>query len=122
RRRSADDSPALRELLAAILEQSLAFDVIAQASDGRQAIQLAASHLPDLVIIDIAMPGMSGLDAIPEISKRSPRSKIVVLSGMDPDAMSAKALARGADGFVPKGLRAEDLVDRISGAYEAAIA
>jgi diguanylate cyclase (GGDEF)-like protein len=116
----ADDTLAVRRLLTKVLSDSRLFEVVGEASDGRQAVELAASRHPDLVLIDLAMPIMGGLDAIPEISRRSPRSKIVVLSGLDPERMGRRALERGADAFVAKGLRPQQLLSSIIEAYQNA--
>ena len=81
---------AVRRLLMKVLSDSPLFEVVGEASDGRQAVELAAARQPDLVLIDVAMPIMGGLDAIPEITRRSPQSKIVVLSGLDAQRMGRR--------------------------------
>ena len=116
----ADDTFAMRRLLKEVLSGSALFEVVGEASDGRQAVELAAARHPDLVLIDLAMPIMGGLDAIPEITRRSPQSKIVVLSGLDAERMGRRALERGADAFIAKGLRPQQLLDSIIDAYTTA--
>jgi diguanylate cyclase (GGDEF)-like protein len=118
----ADDTLAVRRLLMKVLSDSPLFEVVGEASDGRQAVELAAARHPDLVLIDLAMPIMGGLDAIPEITRRSPQSKIVVLSGLDAQRMGRRALERGADAFITKGLRPQQLLSSIIDAYQSALA
>ena len=117
----ADDTVAVRRLLMKVLSDSPLFEVVGEASDGRQAVELAAARQPDLVLIDLAMPIMGGLDAIPEIARRSPQSKIVVLSGLDAQRMGRRALERGADAFIEKGLRPQQLLSSIIAAYQTGV-
>lgn len=78
-------------------------------------MSIAATKMPDAIVLDLAMPVKDGLQAIPEIRKRSPGTKILVLSGFDADQMSHEALARGAHAYIEKGgdldALAEALVD-----------
>ena len=98
-----DDAANLRELLTLLLEVEDDFEVVGTAADGRQAIDAALALKPDVVLLDLAMPVMDGLQAIPHILARSPRSRIVVVSASDASVMEARALAAGANAFVAKG-------------------
>jgi signal transduction histidine kinase len=98
-----DDTPDLRDLLTMALERTGEFEVVAQAENGRQAIDSAAAHDPDLVLLDIAMPVMDGLEALPLIRRACPEAIVVMLSGFGASEMTTKALAGGADGYLQKG-------------------
>lgn len=97
-----DDTADLRQLLRLALERG-GFEVVAEAGDGRAGIETVREHRPDLVIIDLAMPVMDGIEALPTLRKLVPEAKIVVLSGFGAQQMSARAVAAGADGYVQKG-------------------
>ena len=101
-----DDTAEIRRLLRMTLEFDGRFFVVEEAGDGAAAVRMAGEHHPDAVILDLAMPVMDGLQAIPKIKERSPETKILVLSGFDSRQMSGEALARGADAYIEKG---EDL-------------
>ncbi|GAA5155446.1 hypothetical protein GCM10023340_40730 [Nocardioides marinquilinus] len=97
-----DDTADLRDLLRLALTRG-GFDVVGEAGDGREGIEVVARHQPDVVLLDLAMPVMDGIEALPRIRARCPGATIVVLSGFGAQQMSARALAAGADGYVQKG-------------------
>jgi DNA-binding NarL/FixJ family response regulator len=98
-----DDVPELRELIRFGIEDDPAFTVVGEAGDGRTALEGIAETRPAAVLLDLSMPDMNGLEAIPEIRSRVPEIAIVVLSGFSADRMGDSALDRGADGYVEKG-------------------
>jgi signal transduction histidine kinase len=98
-----DDTPDLRDLLTMALERTGEFEVVAHAENGRVAVDSAASYAPDLVLLDIAMPVMDGLEALPLVRGACPDAIVVMLSGFGASEMTAKALAGGADGYIQKG-------------------
>lgn len=98
----ADDTPDIRLLLRSSLGLNDAFEVVAEASDGVESIREAARHRPDVVILDLAMPLMDGLEAIPAIRRRSPATRIVVLSVFPSERMAAPVLEAGADAYLEK--------------------
>jgi DNA-binding NarL/FixJ family response regulator len=98
-----DDVPELRELIRYGMEEDPGFQVVGEAGDGRAAIDGIAQIRPAAVLLDLSMPDMDGLEAIPEIRKAAPNVAIIVLSGFSADRMSARARERGADGYVEKG-------------------
>ncbi len=98
-----DDTPDLRDLLTMALERTGEFRVVAHAENGREAIDAARSHDPDLVLLDIAMPVMDGLEALPQVRDACPQAIVVMLSGFGASEMTSKALAGGADGYIQKG-------------------
>jgi PAS domain S-box-containing protein len=98
----ADDAPDLRLLLRRHMRRVPALEVVAEASDGRQAVDLATEHRPDVVVLDLGMPRVDGLQAASEIRELLPEARIIVLSGYPAEAMRAPALAAGADEYVEK--------------------
>ncbi|MGH2757676.1 MAG: ATP-binding response regulator [Actinomycetota bacterium] len=106
----ADDTPEIRLLLRMALELEGGFEVVAEAADGAQATNLADDHRPDAVILDLAMPVMDGLEAIPAIRRAAPDAKILVLSGFTSDQMEREALAVGADAYLEKGVPPHEIV------------
>jgi YesN/AraC family two-component response regulator len=84
-------------------------EVVGEATNGSEAVELAAAEQPDAVILDLAMPVMDGLQAIPLIKEASPDTKIVVLSGFDADRMAVRALKLGADTYLQKGVALGDI-------------
>jgi DNA-binding NarL/FixJ family response regulator len=108
-----DDTVEIRQLLRMALELDGRFNVIDEAGDGASAIKLAGEKQPDAVVLDLAMPVMDGLQAIPEIRREAPAAKILVLSGFDTRQMSSEALSRGADAYVEKGGDLQDLASKL---------
>nr|MDQ3756803.1 response regulator [Actinomycetota bacterium] len=110
----ADDTADIRALLRIVLSRyDDEFEVVAEASDGSEAIAMAKAHDPDLVVLDLAMPVMDGLEAIPEVRAAAPDCKIVVLSGFNADQMAAEAIDVGADAYLEKGTPPRRLVDEL---------
>ena len=109
----ADDTADIRMLLRASLEIDGRFEVVAEAEDGREAIDMAVEHLPDVVVLDLAMPVMDGLQAIGPITEGSPDSKIVILSGFDATEMAEEALGRGAHAYLEKGVSGPQMIDTL---------
>ncbi len=110
-----DDYDDVRMLLRIKLEQHGGYEVVGEAENGEEAVALAASLRPDLVLLDLAMPQMDGLQALPLIRKAVDGTRIIVLSGFDHGLMEAQALAAGADRYVEKGLGLRDLLEVVSG-------
>jgi len=107
-----DDTPDLRDLLRMALESG-GFDVVAEAGDGAQAIEVAREYLPDVILLDLAMPVMDGLEALPTLRELCPDAKIVVLSGFGAAQMTRRALAAGADGYLQKGVPLRTILDYV---------
>lgn len=110
-----DDALDIRMLVRMGLERDGRFVVIAEADNGREAIDHAREHQPDVVVLDIAMPVMDGLEALPEIREAAPSSRVVMLSGFTSESMRVGATDQGADAYIEKGTPlpriAEVLVD-----------
>ena len=99
----ADDTAEYRLLLRIILQQDGRFDVVGEAADGEEAVRMTAELCPDVLVLDLAMPVMDGLQAIPEVRAASPETAIVVLSGFARGQLDRVAIARGATAYVEKG-------------------
>jgi two-component system, NarL family, response regulator NreC len=114
----ADDHSMIRKGLLMQLQQNDQFEVVAQASDGRQAVQLAESENPDVVIMDIVMPGLSGIEATAQIVKKNPRTGVVIFSMHADDTYLSRALAAGARGYLLKDGEDVDLARAVEAAAE----
>jgi DNA-binding NarL/FixJ family response regulator len=106
-----DDIPELRELIKYGMEEDPGFEVVGEAGDGKSAIEGIAKTRPAAVLLDLSMPDMDGLQAIPQIREGDPDVAIIVLSGFSADRMSGHVLERGADGYIEKGTPIQELRD-----------
>ena len=98
----AEDHTILREGLRALLSADPKFEIIGEAADGRQAVRSVEKLAPDLVMMDLSMPRMTGMDAIREIKKRHPDTKIIVLTVHKTEEYLRTTLQAGADAYVLK--------------------
>jgi DNA-binding NarL/FixJ family response regulator len=98
-----DGTPDFRMLMRGVLERTGDFVVVGEAGDGREAIDLAGVTDPDVVLLDIAMPTMGGLESLPVLRELCPAAALVMLSGVSPSRMRLQADALGADGYLEKG-------------------
>ena len=105
-----DDVVDLRLLLRIVLSHSGDLEVVGEAGDGSDAVAQAAALQPDLVLLDIAMPVMDGLSALPRIREAAPSAKVVMLSAFQERALGAESLRLGAAGYLEKGLAPDKLV------------
>jgi len=105
-----DDAANLRELLTLLLETEDDFEVVGTAADGEQALEAATRLQPDIVLLDLAMPRMDGLQALPELRSRLPEARIVIFSGFDQGGLVEEALKIGADAYLEKGASVTSLV------------
>ncbi|POF34807.1 response regulator [Roseibium marinum] len=110
----ADDHPIVREGYLRLLERQPGLAVIAQASNGEAALAAFADHAPDIVLMDLSMPGAGGLVAVEAILARDPRARIIVVSMHQGAVFAQKAIAAGARGFVSKSSPPEELVGAIA--------
>jgi len=106
----AEDHTILREGLRALLSADPAFEIIGEAPDGREAVRCVEKLEPDLLLMDLSMPRMSGMDAIREIKKRYPEIKIIALTVHKTEEYLLTTLQAGADGYVLKDATHEELV------------
>ena len=107
-----DDVTDLRFVVRLALQRSGRFDVVAEADNGHDAIEVAAAHQPDLVLLDLYMPRMDGLEALPRIRAAAPGAKVVVFSGMA-DIFAPAAVAAGAAGVIVKGAPSSQLIRQL---------
>jgi DNA-binding NarL/FixJ family response regulator len=105
-----DDQAMIRAALRSFLQQSQRFEVVGSSGDARTAIEEIAVTRPNVVVLDITMPGLSGLDAIPAIRKRSPRSRIVMLTHHESESFVEQAMRSGAEGYLSKDSDPSELV------------
>ena len=96
-----DDHPLTRDALAALLAQQ-GFEVVGEAADGEEALRAARKHDPDVVLLDLTMPGMDGLTALPKIREEAPGSEVVVLTASDTEENLLAAIRAGAAGYLLK--------------------
>ena len=108
-----DDDPLVRSALALILGGERDIEVVGEASDGREGVQLAAPLHPDVVLMDIRMPRLDGLGATRELHERPDPPRVIVLTTFDADEHVVEALASGADGFLLKDTPPPQIVDAI---------
>lgn len=109
----ADDQPLVRRGLALILSPDPAFEVVAEAEDGEQAVALAHRFRPDVVVMDIRMPVLDGVQATEQLAAALPDCRVLALSTFDMDEYVVGALRAGAYGFLPKDISPEELVAAI---------
>jgi len=114
-----DDHTVLRDTLKLLLATHPEVEVVGEASDGRQAIDLAEKIKPDVILMDTAMPGLNGIEATETIHRRLPRTKILMLSGYGYEDRVAAALRAGASGYVLKSASAEELLNAIVEVYRS---
>jgi DNA-binding NarL/FixJ family response regulator len=107
-----DDHEVVRTGLASLLVET-DIEIIAEAATGRQAVALAKQHQPDVVLLDIRMPDMDGLDALEQIHRESPEVKVVILSTYDNPTYIARAVALGASDYVLKGAGRKEILATI---------
>jgi DNA-binding NarL/FixJ family response regulator len=98
----AEDHTILREGLRALLASNPNLEIVAEARDGQEAIRAVEKHRPDLMLMDLSMPRMNGLEALAEIKKQHPETKVVVLTVHKTEEYVLAALERGANGYVLK--------------------
>jgi two-component system, NarL family, response regulator NreC len=106
----ADDHTLFRQGLRRVLEEQAGWQVVAEASDGAEAVRLVLKHEPHLVILDIAMPRLNGVEATRQIARRVPDVRVLVVSMYSDDLYVTQALQAGAHGFVLKDSADADLV------------
>jgi DNA-binding NarL/FixJ family response regulator len=108
-----DDNVAMRTMLSAIVELIPDTHVIGEAVNGELAISEASRLQPDVILLDLAMPVLSGLDALPKLRQSATAAQIIVLSGFSSETVADQVLALGADGYLEKGADLETLIDAI---------
>ncbi len=106
----ADDHALLRQALRMMLESQEGLEVVGEATNGRDAVDSAEQLMPDVVLMDMVMPGLNGIDATRQILKRSPSTKVLILTAYLEDERLLQALRAGASGYVVKNSDMEELL------------
>ena len=114
---SVDDHPLLREGIAMLIENQPDMELVAQAATGREAIQQFREHRPDVTLMDLRLPDMSGIDALITIRTESPDACVVMLTTYEGDVEIQRALQAGARGYLLKTTPAKELVEVIRQTY-----
>lgn len=110
----ADDHALVRAGIRLLLEKTKGIEVVGEASDGRKAIELILAHRPDVVLMDVAMPGMTGLEAVSRITRDYPEVKVILLSGHANEEYVLQALHSGASGYMLKDAATAELETAIN--------
>ena len=110
---SVDDHPMLREGIAAVLASEDDMILVAEASNGREAVDQFRAHHPDVTLMDVQMPEVNGIDAILKIREEFPDARIIVLTTYGGDAQAARAFKAGASGYLLKNMVRKELIDTI---------
>lgn len=108
-----DDHKLFREGVKRILDFESSFEVVAEGDDGSSAAQIIEQYMPDVVLMDINMPSMNGVEATAEITKRFPEMKVIILSIHDDENYVTHALKTGAQGYLLKEMDSDALIDAI---------
>jgi len=108
-----DDNSSVRTLLGVIVDTSPGLRVTGEAADGNEAIIQATQLQPDVIMLDLAMPNLSGLEALPELRRVAPGAQIVVFSGFAAASVAEQAIALGAVSYLEKGASPETIVATI---------
>jgi DNA-binding NarL/FixJ family response regulator len=115
-----DDTPDLRDLLRMALQRRGDFQVVAEAENGREAIEVVHAQQPELVLLDIAMPVMDGMQALPLIREAAPQAVVVMISGYPFATAGQGAIDAGAHGYLEKSDLVRSLIPRLERILESA--
>ena len=113
----AEDHVVVRESIRQLLEREAGFEVIGEASDGEEAVDMARRLKPDVVIMDISMPNLSGIEATRQIKALYPSIAVLILSAYDDDQFVFSLLEAGAAGYLLKSVRGHELIDAVRAVY-----
>lgn len=115
----ADDSVPYREMLRMLFHLEPRFAVVGEADDGIGAVEMVKKHHPDVVLLDVAMPRMDGLQALAAIKASGVSPKVVMLSAFGAPEVHSRALEAGADAYLEKGASLEEIIETIVGVCRA---
>lgn len=110
---TVDDHPLLREGIAAVLANEQDMVLVAEASNGHEAVEQFRTHQPDVTLMDVQMPEVNGIDAIVKIREEFPAARIIVLTTYTGDAQAVRAFKAGASGYLLKSMVRKELIDTI---------
>lgn len=109
-----DDNDMMRTLLRAILRSDNQFEVVGEARNGIAAIEMNQRYKPDIICLDVVMPEMDGLEALREIKKERPETRVVIITGTPSAGNVQEAMNLGANGFIIKPFNAAKILDTLS--------
>jgi DNA-binding NarL/FixJ family response regulator len=112
-----DDHTILRQGIKALLDNQEGIEVVGEAKDGREALKIIEETLPDVILMDIAMPGLNGLEATRRIKKKFPKTKVLVLTMYTNEEYIFQILNAGANGYLVKETAFQDLISAIKAVY-----
>jgi DNA-binding NarL/FixJ family response regulator len=115
---TVDDHPLFREGVSSLVEPEPDMTIVAEASSGRDAIEMFRKHRPDITLMDLRMPDMNGIEAMTRIIAEFADARIIVLTTYSGDVQIVRALKAGAQGYLLKGLLRKDLLDTIRAVYK----
>lgn len=115
---TVDDHPLFREGVSSLVEPEPDMTIIAEASSGREAIEMFRKHRPDVTLMDLRMPDMNGIEAMTRIFAEFADARIIVLTTYSGDVQIVRALKAGAQGYLLKGLLRKELLDTIRAVYK----
>ena len=113
-----DDDPALREMLRSVVELRPSLRTVGEAGDGNEAVAEAARLQPDVILLDLAMPGRTGLESLPELRRVAPGAQIIVFSGFSMASVAEEAVGLGAVLYLTKGADPDAINDAIEQAVK----
>ena len=109
----ADDHESFRDGITELFQKENDIELVGQANDGQQAVKMAKELLPDIVIMDITMPNLNGIEATKQITEKLTQTKVLVLSATQDPHLAGKVLKAGAKGYVPKAAIYNELINAI---------
>jgi DNA-binding NarL/FixJ family response regulator len=109
----ADDNDGVRELLRVLIELDGRLQLVGEAADGRQTLSVVASERPDVLLLDLGMPALDGLQVLADLSRTHPEVRVVVYSGFAGEGLRTAALAAGASDYLIKGVDPALIVERL---------
>jgi len=112
-----DDHPIVRQGLVAVLEDQEDFQIAGAAGSAEEAIELAGRQAPDVVLLDLELPGMDGVEAMPRLAAAAPGARVIVFTAYDTDERVMGAIKAGAKGYLLKGAAAEEIAHAIRGVH-----
>ena len=113
-----DDHELVRTGVKSILERAPDIDVVAEASTGEESLQLARKHNPDVVLMDVSMPGIGGIEATRRILHSNPNIKVIALTALDDDPFPSRLNDVGATGFLTKGCPAQEMIHAVRTVFQ----
>jgi DNA-binding NarL/FixJ family response regulator len=117
-----DDVAEMRAILHDTLTDDPTVTIVGQADNGKDGVRIIQELQPDVVLLDLSMPGMDGLEAIPQIATLAPRTGIIIFSGFGGSRMGKVALGLGADRYIEKGTRLDELAAAVREVAETRLA